>query len=81
VWWSLQSANGVGALDHIVTYKIEGADLYGEVMWLMFMEDSPTSPANWDFNDFVVEVTVVPEPATICLFGLGGLALLRKRKK
>ena len=25
--------------------------------------------------------TVIPEPATICLFGLGGLALLRKRKR
>ncbi len=25
--------------------------------------------------------TTVPEPMTICLFGLGGLALLRKRKK
>ncbi len=81
VWWSLQSENGVDAFDHIVTYKIEGADLYGETMWLMFMEDSPTAPANWDYNDFVVEVTVVPEPATVLMFGLGGLALLRKRKK
>ncbi len=81
VWWSLQSENGVDALDHIVTYKIEGADLYGETMWLMFMEDTPTAPANWDFNDFVVEITVVPEPATVLMFGLGGLALLRKRKK
>lgn len=26
-------------------------------------------------------VNVVPEPATLCLFGLGGLALLRKRRK
>ena len=26
-------------------------------------------------------VNIVPEPMTICLFGLGGLALLRKRKR
>ncbi len=35
-----------------------------------------------DFTDGSSESAVnVPEPATICLFGLGGLALLRKRKK
>jgi hypothetical protein len=27
------------------------------------------------------EFTLIPEPATVCLLGLGGLALLRKRRK
>jgi len=79
-WWSLQSLNG--GYDHMVTYYITGADLYGETIWLIFLENAPTSPEDWDYNDFVVEITaVVPEPATICLFGLGALALLRKRRK
>jgi len=78
-WWSLQSLNG--GYDHMVTYYITGADLYGETIWLLFLENSPTSPEDWDYNDFVVEVSAVPEPATICLFGLGALALLRKRRK
>ena len=79
-WWSLMSANDDN-LDHIVTYKIEGADLYGETMWLMFMEASLDTQENWDFNDFVVEVSVViPEPASMLLFGIGALVLLRKRK-
>jgi len=78
-WWSLQSLNG--GYDHMVTYYITGADLYGETIWLLFLENAPTSPDDWDYNDFVVEITAVPEPATICLFGLGALALLRKRRK
>ena len=37
-------------------------------------------PINGSPPDFVtVAVQVVPEPATICLFGLGSLILLRKR--
>ncbi|MHC4124817.1 MAG: PEP-CTERM sorting domain-containing protein, partial [Planctomycetota bacterium] len=32
------------------------------------------------FDDFVAAEDVVPEPATVLLFGLGGLALLRKKR-
>jgi len=79
-WWSLQSLNTNDG-DHFITYKIEGAHPQGFVQWLIFCENSPTSPADWDYNDFVVEVTAtVPEPATMMLLGLGGLALLRRRK-
>ncbi len=34
-----------------------------------------------NFTDGSSESAVVPEPATVLMFGLGGLALLRKRKK
>ena len=78
-WWTLMAENDKG-LDHIVTYKIEGDGLYDEVIWVMFMEASPNAPQNWDFNDFVVEVSVVPEPASMLLLGMGALALSRKRK-
>ncbi|PKL48087.1 MAG: hypothetical protein CVV39_04890 [Planctomycetes bacterium HGW-Planctomycetes-1] len=86
----MQSENdyGHGEEDHMVTYKMEG--LPGreeESVWLIFMEDRPFvlyDGCNWvkasdrDYNDFVVEITAIPEPATLCLFAIGTL-LLRKR--
>jgi hypothetical protein len=91
-WWSLVSENyNMGEYeDHMVTYKIEG--LGGvEAIWLVFMEDKPFvwydgcgwshySYSDRDYNDFVVEISAVPEPASMLLLGLGVLALLKKRK-
>ena len=60
--------------DHMVTFTIPDAFV---ICW-------DNAGGDEDFQDMVFEirnVTAVPEPATICLFGLGALALLRKRRK
>ncbi|MEM9752699.1 MAG: PEP-CTERM sorting domain-containing protein [Planctomycetota bacterium] len=41
--------------------------------------DNVTSTAGGQENAFVFEATLVPEPATAALLGLGGLAMLRRR--
>jgi hypothetical protein len=41
--------------------------------------DDPVENPDW--YEAQINVTMTPEPATICLFGLGGLALLRRRRQ
>lgn len=84
LWWSNQSLNYDGK-DHMVTYKIEGLNTGYEV-YLLFFEDLPTYDrkqcplADWDYNDFVVEVSQVPEPTSIAILGFGVLASLMHRR-
>ncbi len=60
--------------------------------FLLFWEDQTQNDnvhsydiGDWDYNDLVVEVqaqyNTVPEPAALSLIGLGGLALLRRRRQ
>jgi len=77
-WWSMNSKNA-DHKDHMVTYKIEGLGS-PQTVWLIFMEDLPLCVADKDYNDFVVQISAIPEPATICLLGLGALSLIRRKK-
>lgn len=81
-WWSRESENGWcgSEEDHMVTYHIEGASTTGETVWMIFIEDDKFIDSDFDYNDFVIEIRAIPEPATICLLALGGLALRRKRR-
>ena len=75
------SHNSDGGSDHLMTFFVDGASVGNERVWLLFWEDLPSSGWDQDYQDFVIEIRATPEPTTICLFGLGGLALLRKRRK
>jgi hypothetical protein len=81
-WWSLPTANSDGGGDHMVTYFVEGIDVAGlDKGWLLFWEDSAIGTGDGDYNDFVIQVTAIPEPGTALLVGSGliGLALLQRR--
>jgi hypothetical protein len=72
-WWSRENQNS-DAVDHLVTYKINGLGDAATV-WALFWEDLPAIDTDSDFNDFVIEVRAIPEPGTALLLGFG-LALL-----
>ncbi len=73
--------NGDG-LDHVVTYTYSTPNGPSN-SYLLFFEDllDGAPRHDFDYNDLVVEVSgVVPEPTSLALMGLGGLAMLRRRR-
>ena len=71
-------------LDHMVTYNMQGLDT-DETVWQVFWEDLPgpgggCHQSDRDFNDLVVEIRAVPEPATIALLLAAAPFAIRRRK-
>ncbi len=65
-WWDYINATDTWSLSHLTAINY-------------YVEYSTNSGSTWVLAASDV-VNVVPEPATMCLLGLGGLALLKKRK-
>lgn len=81
---STNPASNVDGKDHVVTYTYSVNGVPATDRYLLFFEDSADISVytDTDYNDLVVEVigTCVPEPTSLALFGLGGLAMLRRRR-
>ncbi len=66
--------------DQLVTYLVQGAPNTTGTTWLLFWEDRITGQdrADYDFNDAVIEVNVVPEPSALGLVASLLFALVRR---
>jgi hypothetical protein len=61
-------------LDHMVAYEITGVN-GGRKTWMLFFEDTNFPDGDFDYNDLVIELVVVPLPSS-ALAGLAGLGLV-----
>lgn len=63
--------------DRMVTYEITGTGIQYPT-FLLFYEDLN----DWDYNDLVIQLSVIPLPAPLAmgLIGLAGVGLLRRRR-
>jgi len=63
-------------VDQLVTYHIVGDDAPNT--FLLFFEDR--IGGDYDFNDAVIKVSVIPAPASAAALALAGLATARRRR-
>jgi hypothetical protein len=66
-------------------FRCSGVDTYTANQWLHALDGTGPKTDLWALvhcckQDFIVD-TCIPEPATICLLGLGGLLIRKRRKK
>jgi hypothetical protein len=71
--WVIASATSQTFSD---TFAVLGFNDIGGNLWLKTIDATHA----YQFSEGTGKLTIVPEPATITLLGLGGLALLRKRR-
>ena len=76
------SSNGLtmGTLADLCAKPYSGATTWGDLSMVMVRAGAGEWPGATGYTAYVDDLTVVPEPATMCLLGVGAVALIRRRK-
>jgi MYXO-CTERM domain-containing protein len=68
--------------DQMVSYAVSGPGIAANT-FLLFWEDRipGDSMFDYDYNDAVIELTAVPTPGALALAGIGGLLVIRRKRR
>lgn len=77
---SSRTSSNADVRDHMITYYVTGAGATPQ--WLLFWDDQVApNPIDFDYNDLVIQLGIIPAPAAALLgvIGLGTAGWLRRR--
>jgi len=78
-WYGDTGSNGDGTTD-LSSWGLSDTFYMSGTLSYDMAGDFGADQMDWYAGDIVIQTELVPEPATLCLLGLGALAIIRRRK-